>query len=444
MHSKQVRGLCATNKIGKLIRKAISRNIIGRLVEGEIRPTLSETGLLIARRKGLAALIIVAVVLTLFFATAGDNNGSKQNLAASATGESFKKPITVERAPPNGMLLLHVTDYSSWQNISDAYVVSIDQPVGQSMLIGSTNSTGYLTFTSLVPGSYEIIVSKNWYFNYSFWATVNDNSTARYEIRLQSLLCSVAFRLLENSSGNPIQGVAVVLTSVPPGQNWVNLTDYIGFVVFNSIPFGNYTISFSKNGYVDYAMNVTLSPGQNPAQIVTLASQSSTAPGGPAPVFPILSVVGILGLVGVTSMLVVARRHKQSSHRTASQQWQTDNIPEDVEKQDRLVRPVFVQSTRVCTYCGTTIETNRGDFCPNCGANTLAQSAATPIPSEKKNVPRTVGRCMICNLEMNENEEALWCPFCGNQAHKAHMLEWLHVKNYCPICHRQLDEHNYQ
>jgi predicted RNA-binding Zn-ribbon protein involved in translation (DUF1610 family) len=412
--------------------------------EEEIGPTLGEEGLTIVERKGLAALIIIAVVMALFFNAAADGNGNRQNPVTITAGESLKKPITVERAPPNGTLLLHVVDYSSWQNISDAYVVSVDQPLGQPMLIGSTNSTGYLTFVSLLPGYYEIIVSKNWYINSTFWATVNDNSTARYEVSLQSLLCSAAFRLLETSSGNPIQGVAVVLTSVPPGQNWVNLTGYSGYVVFDSIPFGNYTISFSKSGYVDYGMNVTLSPGVNPVQIVTLASQGGTVPGGAIEVLPILTVVGILGLVGVTSMLVVARRHSQIGHRTASQQWQTDTIPEKVEEQERPVSPVSGRPTRVCTYCGTTIETNKGDFCPNCGANTLAEGAATPIASEGKRVPRTMGRCMVCNLEMNKDEEALWCPFCGNQAHKAHMLEWLHVKNYCPMCHRQLDEHNYR
>jgi predicted RNA-binding Zn-ribbon protein involved in translation (DUF1610 family) len=415
-----------------------------RLVEGEIHTTLSEERLSIARRKGLVTLIIIAVVMALFFNAAADGNGNRQNPVTITAGESLKKPITVERAPPNGTLLLHVVDYSSWQNISDAYVVSVNQPLGQPMLNGSTNSTGYLTFVSLVPGYYEIIVSKNWYINCSFWATVNGTSTARYEVSLQSLLCSATFRLLETSSGNPIQGVAVVLTSLPPGQNRVNLTDYIGYVTFSSIPFGNYTISFSKSGYVNYAMNVTLFPGVNPVQIVTLASQGGTVTGGPVEVLPIWSVVGILGLIGVASMLVVARRHSQSGHRTAPQQWRAYNIRGNVEEQERPVRPVSGQSTRVCTYCGTTIETKRGDFCPNCGANTIAEGAAPPIPSEEKRVPRTVGRCMVCNLEINKNEEALWCPFCGNKAHKAHMLEWLHVKNYCPMCHRQLDEHNYR
>jgi rubrerythrin len=49
---------------------------------------------------------------------------------------------------------------------------------------------------------------------------------------------------------------------------------------------------------------------------------------------------------------------------------------------------------------------------------------------------------MVCKLEIFENDQVVRCPYCGYVAHKAHMLEWLHVKDYCPICHHHLDEEN--
>jgi Zn finger protein HypA/HybF involved in hydrogenase expression len=402
--------------------------------------------LLIEGRKGLAILIIIAVMMTTFSTAVSDINRSHQNCVMGTAGESAREPLTFCRAPPNGTLLLHVIDNSSLQDISDAYVVSLSQPTGQPMLIGSTNSTGYLTFSSLVPGSYEIIVSKNWYFNYTFSPTVNDNSTARYEVRLLTILCSVSFQILEASTGNPIQGVAVVLAYVPPGLNWVNLTDYTGFVYFNSIPFGNYTLSLSKNGYSSFNMNMTILPGLNAARTLTLAptSQGGGGSGGGILILPVVSVIGLLALVGVISMLVVTRRHGQGEDTRHSHEWLTDYAPRVAEGQRQPVSAISSPSERVCSHCGTSIDIDRGDFCPKCGSNVKADQVVIPIQGEEKRAVRLLGKCMICNLAINENEEVLWCPFCGNMAHKVHMLEWLHVKNYCPFCYMQLSEYSFR
>lgn len=39
-------------------------------------------------------------------------------------------------------------------------------------------------------------------------------------------------------------------------------------------------------------------------------------------------------------------------------------------------------------------------------------------------------KCMICNKELTY----IACPYCGKLAHKIGFLEWLKVKNICPIC----------
>jgi hypothetical protein len=51
-----------------------------------------------------------------------------------------------------------------------------------------------------------------------------------------------------------------------------------------------------------------------------------------------------------------------------------------------------------------------------------------------------LGTCMVCNQAVYSVDKTLTCPYCAGIAHKAHILEWLHVKDYCPMCHRHLDE----
>jgi predicted RNA-binding Zn-ribbon protein involved in translation (DUF1610 family) len=49
------------------------------------------------------------------------------------------------------------------------------------------------------------------------------------------------------------------------------------------------------------------------------------------------------------------------------------------------------------------------------------------------------GKCIVCNLPISKADEIVYCPHCGNQAHRDHMLEWLHTHDYCPVCEKHLD-----
>jgi predicted RNA-binding Zn-ribbon protein involved in translation (DUF1610 family) len=48
--------------------------------------------------------------------------------------------------------------------------------------------------------------------------------------------------------------------------------------------------------------------------------------------------------------------------------------------------------------------------------------------------------CIVCGQSVEEREEVVGCPICGRLAHKAHMLEWLHVHGTCPSCQHDLRE----
>jgi hypothetical protein len=63
-----------------------------------------------------------------------------------------------------------------------------------------------------------------------------------------------------------------------------------------------------------------------------------------------------------------------------------------------------------------------------------------PTQTEVAKSGFALGTCMVCNQGVYSVDETLACPYCGSIAHKTHILEWLHVKNYCPACHMHLDE----
>jgi hypothetical protein len=52
-------------------------------------------------------------------------------------------------------------------------------------------------------------------------------------------------------------------------------------------------------------------------------------------------------------------------------------------------------------------------------------------------------RCIVCNLPVTRADDVVFCPHCGNPAHKDHMLEWLHTHDYCPVCEKHLDEQSF-
>jgi hypothetical protein len=60
------------------------------------------------------------------------------------------------------------------------------------------------------------------------------------------------------------------------------------------------------------------------------------------------------------------------------------------------------------------------------------------VVSEKGRT-RSIGKCMVCNLDVYDGEDVRWCRFCGSLAHKVHLLEWVHVKGGCPICKNRLE-----
>jgi hypothetical protein len=102
-----------------------------------------------------------------------------------------------------------------------------------------------------------------------------------------------------------------------------------------------------------------------------------------------------------------------------------------------------------CSHCGGVIMLSNAKFCSNCGARLSHGPEAAGLPTtegeakpdnQSGTVPEHGEECMVCNLELNENDDVVWCPHCGDPAHKTHLLEWIRMRNTCPICGKHLSE----
>ncbi len=93
---------------------------------------------------------------------------------------------------------------------------------------------------------------------------------------------------------------------------------------------------------------------------------------------------------------------------------------------------VTTSSAQTSLSCGAKVEDPMVECCSSCGASIQ--------DVQEKRQAKTIGSCMICNLPITSEEECLRCAHCGSPAHKAHLLEWLHVKGCCPVCRMDLHE----
>jgi DNA-directed RNA polymerase subunit RPC12/RpoP len=47
---------------------------------------------------------------------------------------------------------------------------------------------------------------------------------------------------------------------------------------------------------------------------------------------------------------------------------------------------------------------------------------------------------MVCRLALIKEDDVVWCPYCGNPAHRKHLLEWVQLGHRCPVCRNFLEE----
>jgi hypothetical protein len=181
--------------------------------------------------------------------------------------------------------------------------------------------------------------------------------------------------------------------------------------------------SFSGNG--TYSLTVTIDYGQ--VQV----------PVDPTALLASIAVVFIVILVFIK--LVASSRGNTLGSRGEPNYLPSrapNQLPlEDERERQQLAAVRIVQ----CKNCGASLKPSDNN-CWNCGAPAKTSLTASSVPGARTRMRIRSGICIVCKRGLEKADEILFCPYCGGLAHKDHMLEWLHVKDYCPTCGRHLDE----
>lgn len=144
--------------------------------------------------------------------------------------------------------------------------------------------------------------------------------------------------------------------------------------------------------------------------------------------------VFLIAIMGVVS--TIRRRQVRASMRDYP-------IGRDLRQETESVRgeAAPISTPRYCHNCGAEVSHPDSLYCFNCGVRlgTFPRSTIKPIERAKIE-PRVGGKCMVCGSNVESSEPILYCPHCGNAGHRAHLLQWIHLRNYCPMCGSHLNE----
>lgn len=171
--------------------------------------------------------------------------------------------------------------------------------------------------------------------------------------------------------------------------------------------------------------------------------------GGASSGFPSSSVILVPVLAAllllVAAVLVSRRRPDEDYSRDEA----TGSVMGEVgqtqlDERTGTEQPSATSPSVTCPECGAPVKLEGAVYCFNCGASlggNSQQISAQVAEKERQVLDET---CMVCRLRIRVGEKTLRCPYCGKVAHRDHLLEWIHVKDFCPICRRRLDEEHLQ
>jgi predicted RNA-binding Zn-ribbon protein involved in translation (DUF1610 family) len=129
---------------------------------------------------------------------------------------------------------------------------------------------------------------------------------------------------------------------------------------------------------------------------------------------------------------------------------------EQRKSDDDYVTPFYSELSEAgtvvrCPKCGAAeIIFPNSRNCSRCGAEIIRKETYPELPEAEKGAvaqppagqsgSAEVGICAVCGMRIKPGESLAYCPQCAASAHRAHFLEYLHVKGQCPSCHDHLSE----
>jgi predicted amidophosphoribosyltransferase len=164
--------------------------------------------------------------------------------------------------------------------------------------------------------------------------------------------------------------------------------------------------------------------------------------GGQVPVDPtaLLAAIAVIFIVIFVFIILVASSRGNTLGSGRGSNYLPSRAPNQLPLEDERERQQLAAVRMLqCRSCGASLKPGDNN-CWNCGAPAKASLMASSVRSARAGGRMRSGICMVCKRGLEKGDEILFCPYCGGLAHKDHMLEWLHVKDYCPTCGRHLDE----
>lgn len=173
------------------------------------------------------------------------SNSGSVSISTSTTSNSVT--IYLTPTPTTGSITVYVKDADTGAYISGA-TISGDGS-------GTTNSSGYKTFSGLSFGSYSFSASKSGYYSGSGSASISTSTTSNsVTIYLTPIPTtgSITVYVRDIETGAYISGASI-------SGDGSGTTNSSGYKVFSDMPFGTYSFSASKSGYYTNSNSVTIS-----------------------------------------------------------------------------------------------------------------------------------------------------------------------------------------
>jgi hypothetical protein len=175
-------------------------------------------------------------------------------------------------------------------------------PTGASVYLngdyqGETRSSGPLYITSLVPGTYTVILKKSGYQDYTTTAKIVAGTTAQVAAVLQP------------ASAKPTTASAEIYSQPSGADIYIN-NAYKGVTPLSleNVPIDatkTYTIEIRMQGYKSYTDSGSISPGQTVvinAALTPLPQQTTKSP------LSVIPIVGALSIMGLLSVVLLKKR----------------------------------------------------------------------------------------------------------------------------------------
>jgi hypothetical protein len=111
---------------------------------------------------------------------------------------------------------------------------------------------------------------------------------------------------VQDLDGNPISGASVISTSQPDGQSALSgTTDITGYVAFENVKAGSYTIRVNKTGYDTWNQQIIVTDGQTTTDVVAIAPST---PGFLDSILIWIVLAVILAVAAIVTVMILKRR----------------------------------------------------------------------------------------------------------------------------------------